>query len=92
MTRTESIMPNTRPRSTLPRSPLVRGEENRAPSPDKGRAGEGFAAMEQEPVSGANRAAINPPRSPLVRGEENPRPAFCFLSPVSCPLTSGAIR
>ncbi|MDR3324304.1 MAG: ABC transporter ATP-binding protein [Zoogloeaceae bacterium] len=43
--------------------------ELETPSPDKGRAGEGFAAVEQETMVKASGTLPNPPQSPLVRGD-----------------------
>ncbi|MDR3324161.1 MAG: N-6 DNA methylase [Zoogloeaceae bacterium] len=54
-----------------------------APSPDKGRAGEGFAAVEQETTVVASGTLPNPPQSPLVRGEAKTAlvlPSVCFLN------------
>jgi hypothetical protein len=53
----------------------VRGEEKPSPSPDKGRAGEGLAALKQRPRPMPSQAPSNPPQSPLVRGEEMPSPS-----------------
>jgi prepilin-type N-terminal cleavage/methylation domain-containing protein len=68
-----------------PRSPLVRGED-RAPSPDKGSAGEGLTAVVEQAAGARLTAAANPPRSPLVRGEEK---RGRLLSFVLRPLNSG---
>ena len=54
------VGPASRPPFNPPRSSPVRGEDPPSPSPDKGRAGEGLATLEQRPRPMQSRPPVKP--------------------------------